>query len=309
MKTYISPLYRDLLLRHGLDTFDKLWDLPEHWVEDPNVRRGGWSGTSRHDMVDDEKEDFSVFVKRQENHNYRAFSSLFRRRPTFFRELSNTRRLERIGVPTVEPLFYDERRNGNKYQAVLATRTLVGYKKLNSLLADPTLAPPLRVAILHRIAEVLQVMHRHRLHHNNMSGKHVLVKLEADGSFDLRILDLERMKRRWIPPDIAARDLAKFIRHTPALTPLEHAEVLRHYTRHWRPIRRIRLTRKINKRVAAKSSRSKSGSIVGSRRRNWRAFNLDVAWLCGFRDWTSKRNFSGALRRAAASFLGYLTGC
>ena len=252
MKPYISHSCRDLLACHGLDTFERLWDLPWQWVEQPNKRRNGWSGASRHDMVDDKRGNFSFIVKRQENHNYRSLCALYRARPTYSRAISNIRRLEQIGVPTVEPLFYGERRKGDKYQAVLATRMLEGYSDLNALFADPTLAAPVRSDILRRLAEVLQVMHRHHMLHNNLSGKHVLVRIEKDGTFDLRLLDLERMRRWWMPVDVAVRDLEKLIRHSPTLTPREFAELVCHYALHWSPIRRMRLVAKINRRLAAK---------------------------------------------------------
>jgi hypothetical protein len=42
-------------------------------------------------------------------------------KPTFYRDFSNIRQMEGIGVPTAEPVFYAECRDGNKLQAVLAT--------------------------------------------------------------------------------------------------------------------------------------------------------------------------------------------
>ena len=254
MEPFISPHYRGLLTRHGLNTFAGFWQLPWDWVEDPNERRNGWSGASRHTLVDDESGRFSMFVKRQENHNYRSLRHPYRGRPTFFRDFSNIGRLERMGVPTVEPVFYGERREGGKWQAVLATVELDSYGELNPLFADSSLAAPVRQAILHRIADAVQLMHRHHLQHHGLSGKHVMVKLGEDDTFDLRILDLEKMKRSWRPLDTAVRDLEKFIRHSPTLTTGEHAEFVRHYARHWRPAQRRKLVVMINQRMASKCS-------------------------------------------------------
>ena len=72
MKQFISPHYCDLLTRHGLNTFTGFWDLARNWVEDCNVRRKGWSGASRHTLVDGEAGGFPMIVKLQENHNYRS---------------------------------------------------------------------------------------------------------------------------------------------------------------------------------------------------------------------------------------------
>ena len=111
-------------MRHGLNTFEGFWDLPRQWVEDSNVRRKGWSGAIRHTVVDGDGRRFSMFVKLQENHNYRSPSHLLQWRPTLYRELLNIRRMERIGVPTTEPVFYAERRDGDKLRAILATAAL-----------------------------------------------------------------------------------------------------------------------------------------------------------------------------------------
>ena len=252
MEPFISPRYCDLLTRHGLNTFEAFWDLPWNWVEDSNVRRKGWSGTSSHKLIDGEAVSFSMFVKRQNNHNYRSLRYMLRERPTFFRELSNIRRMEQIGIPTVEPVFYGERRDGDELQAVLATVELKGYRELNPMFEDSSLGAPLRQAILHRLADLSQLMHHHGLQHNSLSGKHVMVKLDAEDAFDIRILDLEKMRRSWSRVRTVVCDLEKFIRHSPTLTTAEHAELVRHYARHSSPTHRKKLVAMINQRIARK---------------------------------------------------------
>jgi Lipopolysaccharide kinase (Kdo/WaaP) family len=192
MKRFISPDYFDLLTRHGLNTFAGFWDLPRNWVEESNVRRNGWSGAIRHTLVDGEAGSLSMFVKLQENHNYRSLPHMLRWRPTFCRDFSNIRRMERIGVPTVAPVFYAERRDRDKLQAVLATVALDGYRELNSIFEDSSLGTPIRQSILHRIADAVWLIHCHRLQHNGLSGKHIMIKLGEDDAFDICILDLEK---------------------------------------------------------------------------------------------------------------------
>ena len=260
MKSFISPHYCDMLKRHGLNTFAGLWDLPSDWVEDPNVRHNGWSGTSRHTLFDGQAGSFSMFVKRQENHNYRSLRHMLRGRPTFFREFSKIRRMEQIGVATVEPVFYGERRDGDKLQAVLATVTLDGYRELNPVFKDSSLGAPVRRAILHRIADAVRLMHYHGLQHNRLSGKHVMVKLGEDDAFDIRILDLEQMRRSWSRVRTTVCDLEKFVRYTPTLTPAEHAELVRHYMRYLSPANRRKLVTLINQRIA-REWRVKGGAV------------------------------------------------
>ena len=254
MEPFAAQRYHAILARHGLQTFAGFWGLPWDWVEDPNKRRNGWSGVSRHTFSDDEAGRFSIFVKRQENHNYRSLSHPFGK-PTFFRDFRNILRMEQINVPTVEPVFYGERQEGDKLQAVLATIALEEYSELNSLFQDPSVATPVRQAILHRLADVAQLMHRHHLQHNSLAGNHVLVKVEEDGTFDLRILDLEKTRRNFMPFDIAVRELEKFIRHAPTLTTDERTEFLLHYMRHFSHAQRRKLVKKINRRLRRKCLR------------------------------------------------------
>ncbi len=250
MKPFISPDYSDLLTRHGLNTFGSFWDLPRHWVEDSNVRRNGWSGAIRHTLVDGEAGGVSMFVKLQENHNYRSLTHLLRSRPTFYRDFSNIRRMEGIGALTAEPVFYGERREGDKLQAVLATVALDGYRDLNFMFEDSSLGAPIRQSILHRIADAVWLIHCHRLQHNGLSGKHVMIKLGEGGTFDMRILDLEKMRRSWSWLRTAVCDLEKFIRLTPTLIPVEHAELVRHYASYLSSAHRRKLVVTINEHIA-----------------------------------------------------------
>ncbi len=257
MELFISPGYHDLLLRHGLNTFTGFWNLPYNWVEDPNERRKGWSGASFHTINDDKAGPFPLFVKRQENHNYRSLVHPLRGRPTFLREFFNIRRAQRAGIPTAETVFYAHQLRNGKSQAVLALVALEGYRELNTLFEDPSLILPLRKTILHRAAYIVWSMHNQRLQHRSLSGKHILVKPGGNDIFDLRIIDLEQMRYIWRPVNSPARDLEKFIRHTPTLTSDEHAEFVQHYTKHLKPHLRKRFTAIINRRITNKWPDSK----------------------------------------------------
>jgi len=257
MKIFVAPDYHDLLTRHGLNTFAGFWDLPFNWVEDPNERRKGWSGASFHTLNDDKENPFSMFVKRQENHNFRSIFHPMRGLPTFFREFLNIRRIEQLGIPTVTPVFYGHRLRDNNFQAVLALIALDGYSELNPVFSDPSLPESIRHAILRRAADLIWSMHSHHLQHRSLSGKHIMIKIEKDGAFDLRIIDLEQTRHILRPVNTPARDLEKFIRHTPTLTSEEHAEFIRHYVQHLKPGMRDKFTGIINRRIVEKWPTSK----------------------------------------------------
>jgi hypothetical protein len=253
LKQFISQHYDRLLSYNGLNTFEGFWNLPVNWVEEPNERRGGWSGVSFYKTSDSNGGSFSMFVKRQENHNYFSPRHPLHVRPTFYRDFSNICFLKQVGIPTVEPVYYGERLFDNRLQAVLATVTLDGYRELNLFFEDPSIKAPMRQAILHCIADILRLMHRHRLRHGSLSGKHVMVKLTEVGSFDARILDLEKMKRSWHHLYASVRDIERFIRHTPTFSKAEHAEFVRHYVKYFDPMQKRLLIRLTNQCIISRT--------------------------------------------------------
>jgi hypothetical protein len=177
-----------------------------------------------------------------------------------FKELCNTLDLKQIGAPTVQPVFYGEHRGSDRYQAVLATIALEGYSHLNSLLQDPSITAPVRQAILQRLADVIQLVHRHRLQHNSLGGNHVLIKMEENDGFDLRILNPENITHSYRHIDAAVKDLDKFIRCTPGVTMDELGDFLLHYTRYFSHGQRRKLVERINKCLLFKCSRK--GMII-----------------------------------------------
>jgi hypothetical protein len=255
LSQFISPRYGYLLNKHALNNFQAFWGLPENWVEKPNSRRGGWSGVSFHAICDANGERFSIFVKRQENHNYLSFAKPCQARPTFFREFINIRLLEQIGVPSLEPVYYGERVLNNRRQAVLSTVSLNNYNDLNSLFKGQSVKESIRREILHTIADTFRLMHSNLLRHASLSGKHVMVKINDD-SFDIRILDLEKMRRGWHRLYVSVRDIERFIRHTPTLNETEHTEFISHYVRNFSAIQQ-KLFVKLTNQCIFKRSYSK----------------------------------------------------
>ncbi len=47
MRDYVANDWESLAAANGLDSFESVWSLDIGWFEEPNVRRGGWSGVSR----------------------------------------------------------------------------------------------------------------------------------------------------------------------------------------------------------------------------------------------------------------------
>lgn len=244
----VAAPYRKLLDEAGLKSFEDVWRLDWDWVEAPNRRRGGWSGATRLQLKG--HESLSLFVKRQENYCYRSLAHPLRGRPTFYREWRNIERLRAAQIPTLEPVCYAERRWSGRYQAALLTVALDEHQELDQLFAD-RVEEGLRERVLCKVGKLVRRLHDARFQHNCLGGNHLMIRPDPAG-IDLRLLDLEKLKtvRRELPA--AARDLARFIRHTPSLQPTDHLRVLAAYTRDWSRDRRAGLVNLINAQLARK---------------------------------------------------------
>ena len=47
MPDYVANDWEAVARANGLDSFESVWALDIGWFEEPNERRGGWSGVSR----------------------------------------------------------------------------------------------------------------------------------------------------------------------------------------------------------------------------------------------------------------------
>ena len=211
-----SAAARSELQHHQLAGFDALWSLATDWHEAPNERRGGWSGVSRH-LLDDGS---AMFVKRQEDHLCRTLRHPLSGIPTFYREYRNILRLQRHAIGTLEALYYGDRRKGGHWQAILVTRALDDFSSLDDWnVANPQPTARQRQSLIAAIASACARLHRQRLQHSCLYGKHVFVrrspsKPEAYEEDDVRLIDLEKLRRGISRARAGAHDLDQLRRHT-----------------------------------------------------------------------------------------------
>lgn len=213
---YIDPEWREALTANGLDSFDRLWPVAESaWFELPNYARGGWSGVTRQTLRLPDGSQAGIFVKRQENHVYRSLRHFFRPAATLEREFRNCLCFRELDIPSMEPLYYAERRVDGKLRAILVTRELEGYRSLDSTEFRPLRQLPSaeRTRLIANLADIIRRMHVHRFQHTCLYPKHLFVKKNTDGSVDVRFIDLE--KTRWLPFRrwIVLRDFDSLRRH------------------------------------------------------------------------------------------------
>lgn len=202
--------------------FEDWWSFPGAWVEAPNQRRSGWSGVVRVEAA-----GRSFYVKRQYRHLCRDLRHPFGW-PTASREWRNLRRLRALGIAAPRPVFHAVRRGEDGTEAVLVTEALDGFSPLAELGAMPAAG---REAIARALGDCLGRLHRARLQHGCLYAKHVMVRLASDGSPQVALLDLEKMRTRLTGRKAAERDLDQLRRHQRFFDAAEWATLIDSHAR------------------------------------------------------------------------------
>ncbi|MDR2219045.1 MAG: lipopolysaccharide kinase InaA family protein [Methylobacillus sp.] len=211
MADFISERWRPILAHNDLTDFDALWKHKADWFEEPNHRRGGWSGVSRCELELPGGGSCAVFLKRQENHKARLWTHPLRGAPTFLREFRRILLYRARGIPTLEPVYFAMRKVGKDERAILITEELTGFVSMEDRVQRwlQTGAPPqaIRRRMLAAIADLLRNMHVHHIQHNCLFPKHVFTRVNADGSIEVRVIDLEKSRVRALKTACVIRDL------------------------------------------------------------------------------------------------------
>ena len=218
MKDFINERWRSILAHNGLAGFDDLWKLDAGWFEEPNHRRGGWSGVSRSELKLPEGGTAAIFLKRQENHGTRTLQHPVHGVPTFLREFNRIMGYRRNEIPTLEPVFFGVRGSGKDQRAILATEELSGFVSLEALtqawLANGRPLRGERERVLLAVADLLSRMHAHGILHSCFYPKHVFVRVPAEGPAEARVIDLEKSRRRPLKVLCALRDLYSLMHYS-----------------------------------------------------------------------------------------------
>lgn len=260
---FIAADWRDLSQQNGLDDFDVLWDLDIGWFEERNVRRGGWSGVSQAELVLPDGNSTGVFIKRQQDHTTRTLMHPLAGVLTFRREFQNLKRLHACGVPTLDVLYFAERRVDGKRRSILVTHELSGYQSLDVCLqAWQQTGWPDQAAwhrFIQHLAGVIRLMHQHRIQHNCLFPKHVFLS-DIDAEADIRLIDLEKAKRTFCSEQAMLRDLDSFNRRTLTVTRTDRLRFLLAYYGKQSVDRRVRKTwKKLAERARRKGRFSATG--------------------------------------------------
>jgi hypothetical protein len=216
LTTFISSKFSDVLAKNKLDTFEKVWDYQVNWFEEPNERRGGWSGVGRITLKDDEGKKIGAFLKKQDNHCRTSFLHPIKGVPTFQREFEMMHYLATRQVLAPEVLFFARNPNGS-LETTLMTKELTGFFSLEELTEQlfqtkpPTLSE--QNVIIKAVAKFAHSLHDVNIQHRSFYPKHLFIKTENAQVPEVAVIDLEKSRINRIPFLRSIIDLSVLNRH------------------------------------------------------------------------------------------------
>lgn len=232
---WVRPELETILKSAGLLDIESVGQREFDWFEAPNRRRGGWSGVSKIVLNPDapESERKAVFLKIQQNHFYIAPNTYFLKRLTFEREFEAMQalRAHSEAIPSVV-MFAKWQENGNQ-GSILVTEALDSWIPLSPWLLGKLDQSTPDKATLHRafdaIAQVAREINQAGWIHMCFSAKHIFLKEQLDGTFAVRVVDLEKTRKRIGLDRRTLKDCSHFMRHTPNLTDSDKTHFLKAY--------------------------------------------------------------------------------
>lgn len=206
-------------------SFDYWWTKEGTWFEEPNQRRGGFSGVLT--TVNDKNE--LLFIKRQEAHIFRSIRYPFSA-PTILREYHAYLALDKINIKTPELVYCGRQAK----KAILVTKALTGFisleQWLNERAASGNIDTSASLQIMESIGHTLAQMHKHRLQHNCLHSKHFFICIHNASTPEIALLDLEKMRKRLSVKQAASHDMLHLKKHTkPLLQELEWQHLITSY--------------------------------------------------------------------------------
>lgn len=229
MHEYIDPAWRDALQRQNKHQFQALWDFGADWVEEPNARRGGWSGVVKQVLEGPAGQPVPVYIKRQSNHVYRDWRHPLRGLPTFEREIRNILTLRDLNVPVLSPVYFGMRRHQGKQEALLVTEELTGFEPLEDIqqrwAAQPGAFQTEKRAVIDALAPAIRRLNDAGIQHGCLYPKHVFVRFDPSSrKAEVRLIDLEKARHRRHAGACRRRDLGTLSRHS---TGISHSDRMR----------------------------------------------------------------------------------
>lgn len=216
MLTYIAARYAKLLQGNQLDTFDKVWNYKADWFEEPNERRGGWSGVGRITLKAEDGSEIGAYLKRQDNHFRLSLLHPVKGVPTFEREFEMLQHLEQHGVPAPEVMLFGRNPAGD-LKTTLLTKELTGYVSLEELterlFAEGRPALAAQRAVVGAVAALVKQLHAAKVQHRSFYPKHLFVNMADANAPKVAVIDLEKSRINCLPLLRTLVDLGALNRH------------------------------------------------------------------------------------------------
>ncbi|WP_339843367.1 lipopolysaccharide kinase InaA family protein [uncultured Halopseudomonas sp.] len=226
---FIAVNARDVLARHGLDSFDSLWRYGDAENGLAPSRGKGWKKVVRIELEDANGAPQSFYLKRQDHQLARSFRHPLGE-PTFAREFRAIQHFAHQGIPALEAAFFAQRCEGGHKQAILLTRALDIYKPLTWWFERwQTLAWRDRQDLILAAAALVRSLHNAERMHNSLYPRHIFLKLDADGA-GARLIDLVETRHAWFGERDRVRDLRSLLRKSHVATPGQKLRFLLAYT-------------------------------------------------------------------------------
>lgn len=195
--------------------FESWWQIQGEWVEEPNDRRGGYSGVQRI-----YKDATLLYAKRQTGHIHRSLLHPFGR-PTVLREQEALLGARKAGVTVPEIVYCAAQRSSDGWRALLITKALEGFQPIDQWYASngrEQCGETLHQQLLLEVAQTLARLHTARWQHGCIYIKHIFVRISGEGSTampEVALLDLEKCRRRLTSKQAAMHDMLQLRRHSP----------------------------------------------------------------------------------------------
>ncbi len=210
-----STRYQQIFAQHQLDGFEHLWQKQIAWFEEPNQRRGGWSGVGQLILPSVDGE-LNVFVKKQQNHGRRTLLHPIKGEPTFRREFERLTFLDAQQIKAPKVVCYGEQKIDNQDCAILATETLLGFEPLDVVtqrwFSAQQKTRQQKRELLKTVALTVRAFHKAGLVHRALYPKHLFVK-NAEIKPEVAFIDLEKARFSYFFLYRAYFDLAALNRH------------------------------------------------------------------------------------------------
>lgn len=213
---FISSKFSEILSKNQLDTFAKVWDYKVNWFEEPNERRGGWSGVGRINIKQSDGSEIGAFLKKQDKHCRTSFLHPVKGVPTFQREFEMMQYLANKRVKAPEVLFFGRNPLGD-LKTTLMTKELAGFFPLEELteklFADKRPAISQQRPVISAVAAFARQLHSVKIQHRSFYPKHLFVNMTNQNAPEIAVIDLEKSRINVIPAMRTLIDLTTLNRH------------------------------------------------------------------------------------------------